>query len=331
VLLAVSYHYVSAEPAEDPRAIFPVTVDELAAQVALLGDTFEFVSRDELLAAVAGDGLLPGRACMITFDDGLRCQIELALPVLERLGAPAVFFVPGKPLAEGRALPVHKLQAIRERMDDARLLELLERDGLSASQFPAEAVAHYRYDTPEAARVKYLFNVALPPAERELVVDRLFSEVVADEADFVDELYASREQVRELERSHGVGAHSYGHEPPALMPAAALERDLERVRSVLIEVTGSPPRAFSYPYGSAAAVDPTVARRVEAAGFEVGFTMERALNLTLAEPLLLARLDANDVPGGKRPLLELGGSEPAVLEGATASRERYFDEWALVA
>ena len=61
------------------------------------------------------------------------------------------------------------------------------------------------------------------------------------------------------------------------------------------------------------------------------FTMERALNRTLAEPLLLARLDANDVPGGKRPLIELVGDEPVVLEGATASRARYFDEQAVVA
>src|SRR2546421_7479219 len=62
-------------------------------------------------------------------------------------------------------------------------------------------------------------------------------------------------------------------------------------------------------------VDLRVARRTAAAGFRVGFTMERALNRTLEEPLLLGRLDANDAPGGKRPLDEI---PPA--------RSRYFAE-----
>src|SRR5947208_14231151 len=86
ILLGVGYHYVAAEPPAAPRAIFPVTVDGLAAQLELVGRSFEFVSRDELLAAVDGDASLPERACVVTFDDGLRCQLDLALPVLERLG-----------------------------------------------------------------------------------------------------------------------------------------------------------------------------------------------------------------------------------------------------
>ena len=58
-LLAVGYHYVASEPPAEPRAIFPVTTDELAAQLELLGRSYEFVSRDELLAAVAGEASLP--------------------------------------------------------------------------------------------------------------------------------------------------------------------------------------------------------------------------------------------------------------------------------
>jgi len=54
--------------------------------------------------------------------------------------------------------------------------------------------------------------------------------------------------------------------------------------------------------------------------------MERALNRGLCEPLLLARLDTNDVPGGKRPLLDIEGEEAVTRTGMTAARERYFDE-----
>jgi peptidoglycan/xylan/chitin deacetylase (PgdA/CDA1 family) len=312
VLLAVGYHYVAAEPPAEPRAIFPVTVDGLAAQLELLGRSFEFVSRDELLAAVAGEASLPERACAVTFDDGLRCQLDLALPVLERLGVPAIFFVAGKPLAEERVLYVHKVHALRERVADAELLALVGAPDVSAKV----AQEHYRYDEPDAARLKYLLNMALPLDEREAVVGAAFSEVFPDEASFARELYMSSEDVARLEHDHrAVGAHSYAHEPLARLDDASLDADLDAVASLLADVTGARPRSLSYPHGTPSTVDSRVAGRAAVAGFEVGFTMERALNATLEEPLLLGRLDANDAPGGKRPLDEI---PPA--------RSRYFAE-----
>jgi peptidoglycan/xylan/chitin deacetylase (PgdA/CDA1 family) len=310
-LLAVGYHYVSAEPAPAPRAMFPVSTDALQAQLQLIGRSFEFVSRDELLGAVAGGGSLPERACVVTFDDGLRCQLELGFPVLERLGIPAIFFVAGKPLAEGRVLYVHKVHALRERVADDELLRLA-----GSPEVPLEvAREHYRYDEPDAARVKYLLNMALPLEERERVVGAAFADVFPDEEAFARELYMSREDVRALEGRGALGAHSYAHEPLALLRPEQLDRDLERVTSLLEEIAGARPRAFSYPHGTPSTVDVPTARRLAAAGYLVAFTMERALNRSLDEPLLLGRLDANDAPGGKRPLDEI---PPA--------RSRYFAE-----
>jgi peptidoglycan/xylan/chitin deacetylase (PgdA/CDA1 family) len=230
------------------------------------------------------------------------------VPVLERLGVPAIFFVPGKPLAEARVLYVHKVHALRERVGDAELLGLVDGADVSAEV----AQEHYRYDEPEAARLKYLLNMALPLEERERVVGAAFAEVF-DEAAFAAELYMSREDVAGLEGS--VGAHSHAHEPLARLDDAELDRDLEAAAALLEDVTGERPRALSYPHGTPSTVDVRVARRAAAAGFRVGFTMERALNRTLDEPLLLGRLDANDAPGGKRPLDEI---PPA--------RSRYFSE-----
>lgn len=46
-------------------------------------------------------------------------------------------------------------------------------------------------------------------------------------------------------------------------------------------------------------------------GLGLGFTTERSFNLTLEAPLALARVDTNDVPGGKRPIVipNAGGFE----------------------
>ena len=300
ILLAVGYHYVSAGE-QQGRAIFPVSTRALAAQLELLGRAYEFVSRDDLLSAVAGERTLPERGCVVTFDDGLRCQVELAVPTLEQLAVPAIFFVPGKPLAEGRALSVHKIHALRERLNDGRLLERLEVSADAVD--PALAAAHYRYDTPEAARVKYLLNMVLQPADRDAAVTALFAEEFPDEGEFCRELYMSRKDVAALRGS--VGAHSYGHEPLTMLSPGKLDRDLALLAALLEGAAGEPIRTFSYPHGTPGTVDVRVARALEAKGFAAAFTMERALNRSLEEPLLLGRLDANDAPGGKRPLEEI--------------------------
>src|SRR5205807_2546637 len=83
------------------------------------------------------------------------------------------------------------------------------------------------------------------------------------EAAFAAELYMSRDQIRGLASS--VGAHSYAHEPLALLPPDELDRDLERCTTLLEEITGVRSRAFSYPHGTASTVAVGTARRPGAA------------------------------------------------------------------
>lgn len=326
LLLAVNYHYVSTDRSHG-HAIFPVPAERLASQLDELARGFEFIARDDLLAAIRGDATLPDRSCLVTFDDGLREQFELALPVLVDRGIPAAFFVCGAPLAEGRVLYVHKVHALREQLgDDALLVELrrgvggIDRD---AGSFSVEqATTMYRYDTPEAASLKYLLNVVIGPT-RPGPIDEIFA-THFDERAMCDQLYMSRAQVAELETRHrALGAHTYGHRPLAVLEADDVKRELEAGERVLRDVVGGPVRALSYPYGSAAAVSVGSARAAALAGFELSFTMERALNRSLEEPLLLARVDANDAPGGKAPAFRFSAADIEVEPGMTYGRERY--------
>ena len=332
ILLAVNFHYVADAPARTPRAIFPVTPEGLAAQLETIGRHVEFVSRDDLLGAVDAGRPLPDRGCVITFDDGLRCHAEQALPVLERLGVPAIFFVSGRPLVERRALHVHRVHHLREHLEPADFAALLERHLAAVAApvrpfTPEHAQAMYRYDSAADAHTKYLLNVALDREAGERVVEAMFAEAGPPEEAFVDALYLSADQVRALEHEHAaLGAHGFDHHPFAALDPGVKVRDMQRSADALREVTGVAPAAISYPYGSAAAVTSRVGEAAARLGFRVGFSMERALNRSLREPLLLARVDTNDAPGGKRPLLDMEGDEPALDPSMAPARVRYFDE-----
>jgi peptidoglycan/xylan/chitin deacetylase (PgdA/CDA1 family) len=282
MLLAVTYHYVAEAPPRAPRSIFPVTPAQLAAQLDAIGRSFEFVARDDLVRAVRHEQSLPQRACLVTFDDGLRCQFELSLSVLELLGIPALFFVPAAPVVERRVLDVHKVHRLRETMRDEKILEAL------GAQAPEAPEGRHVYDEPLAAGVKEL----LAHVETDQL-DELLSSAGAE----VDiDLYMTAEQVTELERHGMLGAHGYSHD---------VRDDLCRGADALEQLVGARPLTMSYPYG----------RPLPGAdGFVAAFTTERRLNRDLDHPLLLGRLDTNDVPGGRAPRLVLDDGEPHLIE-----------------
>src|SRR5712691_7889233 len=61
---------------------------------------YTVVSLDDVLAARQGLRPLPPRALLITFDDGWLDNLEVALPVLQRAGLPAVVFAATDPVAD---------------------------------------------------------------------------------------------------------------------------------------------------------------------------------------------------------------------------------------
>jgi peptidoglycan/xylan/chitin deacetylase (PgdA/CDA1 family) len=189
----------------------------------------------------------------------------------------------------------------------------------------------YRYDTVPAARIKYLMNVCLDPANGEQLVADLFAELVQPDEEFCRDLYASREQVAELEWGFGaLGGHGYAHRPLSLMSDRERAEDMRSGAAVLASITGGATEIISYPYGSASSVSTDVARTADSVGFKVGLTMERAVNRSLLDPMLLARIDFNDAPFGRRPLLEIDGDALRMGEGMTGARRRYLDEEAAI-
>jgi peptidoglycan/xylan/chitin deacetylase (PgdA/CDA1 family) len=328
MLLGVAYHYVARKRPSSPTAIHPITLDDFAVQLDLLGRDFDFVSRDDLLTALDGSPL-PARSCVITFDDGLRRQVELALPVLEQRGIPAIFFVSSQPLTDRRVAYVHKVHLLREQLGDDELRTLLraelEARGLDPARLErARPPEMYPYDPPEAAALKYLLNFVLGPTDT-TPVDAVFARSF-DETAVCRELYAGADDIRELEARGALGAHGDRHIPLARLGPEAARDDLARSAAALTEVVGRPVRTMSYPYGTADAVDQGVAAAAAASGFRLAFTMERAVNASLDEPLLLARLDTNDAPGGRRACIDVSAGTMHVEHPVTNGRRRYLVE-----
>ncbi len=322
-LIAVNYHYI--RPAYDHPfpGIHGITPDHLSRQLELLAGAGAFVSGAELRAAVQGEAELPERAFIVTLDDGLREQAEWAWPVFQRLGVPALFFVNTDPIAEGTVSRVHKIHLLRAHTDPVAFEAEVRARAAALGETPADvpeeqATGHYQYDGSAVAKLKYLLNFTLAPAIRDAVVDALFAERFDERAES-GRLYMSREQIAELGAADAVGSHAHEHVPLGLLDGEEAADQIRQAQGLLADWAGSAPYALSYPYGSAEAATPGVAAAAAAEGVAFAFTTERAANPTLERPLLLARYDNNDLPGGKAARLPLEG----LFDHAAAAR-RYL-------
>jgi peptidoglycan/xylan/chitin deacetylase (PgdA/CDA1 family) len=94
-IAVLGYHKVGPPGPGAWDTWFYVPEDIFAAHLTVLRDGgWQPVDGVAFLLGLAEPGTLPERAALITFDDGYRSVLEVALPSLERFGYPAVLFVP---------------------------------------------------------------------------------------------------------------------------------------------------------------------------------------------------------------------------------------------
>src|SRR5258708_2694297 len=127
MLVAVAYHYIRDSFDSPYPSILGLTPDELSSQLDRLGRIAPFVSQKDVADAIAGRRKLPERCWLLTFDDGLREQYDVAWAMLNRRGIPAVFFVNTEPIFEGKTATVHKLHILRSLVSPQALLRSEER------------------------------------------------------------------------------------------------------------------------------------------------------------------------------------------------------------
>ena len=248
------YHRVLAAP--DP--LFPGEIDRaaFATQLALLKSSFNVLALEDAVRLMRA-GQLPPRAACITFDDGYADNAVEALPILQRFGLPATFFVATGFLDGGRMWNDTVIELVRKApgaLFDARAAGLgrLPLDSIAARRVAfGTLIGHLKY---------------LPMEARLAMVERL-----AGQADYAlaDDLMMTSAQVRQLHAAGmGIGAHTVNHPILAAIPAQQVGDEIAAGKQRLETLTGAPVPLFAYPNGK-----PNVDYRAEHVGIvrEMGF------------------------------------------------------------
>ena len=223
-------------PQQDPLFPDEVTAERFDRQLSQVKQCFNIISLSEGVRALRA-GKLPARAACITFDDGYADNAEIALPILQRHGLSAAFFVATGFLDGGRMWNDTIIELIRA----APAAIDLERAGFG--RFTLETTEQRRAALGTLiGRLKYL-----PLAER--------ADQIAAIRDLVpvalpDTLMMTSSQVRQLHQAGmDIGGHTVNHPIIARMDAAGARKEIADGKEALEGIIEAPVRLFAYPNG----------------------------------------------------------------------------------
>ena len=267
---AIMYHRVGS-PAGDPaRELVPNLAPELfEAQVKHLRGSYRLVRASELTRAATARRRGQRIPVAITFDDDLACHLEVAAPLLERLRAPATFFLTGATLeGPSRFWWEHLQHAVDSGVVQTENIHALGEE----------------------------IRLAERP-RRETMVRELAA--VPDPAPGDSGLRAA--DVRRLaELGFEIGFHTRRHEYLPNLDDPELADALREGRDELEAAAGGRLVSIAYPHGGG---DARVAAAARAAGFEAGYrTASQAIDAT-TDPLLLGRIEAPFTTAGRLALI----------------------------
>ena len=252
-------------PSSDPA--YTLSCDLFERCLRFFAAHYNIVSADSVLRARRGEAKLPGRALLVTFDDGWADNVEYAFPRMQALGIPGLMFVVADAVDRQEAFYQERILGAWRlgRLTPADLTQALAVQGIPAHLPSADA----------ERQMRQLIAVveSLPDDARQRLVDGLAVPLEDPHRHMI-----SASELRQLGRSGvAVGLHGKTHVP--LTRAEDLGAELEGAREAMMQRVPDKvaPSTMSFPHGRH---DAPIVDRAHRAGFEMLFTSVPALNAT---------------------------------------------------
>jgi peptidoglycan/xylan/chitin deacetylase (PgdA/CDA1 family) len=235
---ALLYHRVT-DYDNDPQKLC-VKPGTFYDQLATLRKSHRFINIDEMSETlVRGNRLHPG-SIVVTFDDGYADNLHQALPILESLSIPAVFFISTGQVGSRNLFWWDELDlACTGLKDDKERL-----NHVLAEQRVTDLQTLY-------SRTLLACKRSATVSERDGALKWARGQLQVNESELAKYRSMTSEEVRRLSHSSmaTVGAHGVNHLSLAHVSDHDLQSEVNVSIGVVRELTGSSPLHFAFPYG----------------------------------------------------------------------------------
>lgn len=275
-LMILTYHRVLERP--DPLLPDEPDAERFAAQMAVLARHCSVLPLPEAAQRLR-DGTLPPAAVCITFDDGYRNNLEVALPVLRQFGLPATVFITQNAIETGIMWNDLVIEAVRQ----APATMDLSMVGLGTETLP-----------PAAGRAPFVLKV-LEAFKYQSLQERwrnayeLYQRVASAPPPRL--MLNENELCSLVEAGIDVGGHTVNHPILAKLSETEARREIVDGAEWLARVVGRRPVSFAYPNGRPGRDFSEAHMRIACdAGFELAVSTEWNCAIRESHPFALPRV-----------------------------------------
>lgn len=229
------YHRVLAQP--DPLTPDEDDAESFDKQMSWLTSCFNIIPLHEAVQKLRQNKLPPCTAC-ITFDDGYADNATNALPILQKYGISATFFVSTGFLNGGRMWNDTIIEMVRKIPGT-----VLDLSKIGLGQFDISNTSLRRKTINNLLnKIKYL-----PLESRELKIEEICT---YSSVKLPNDLMMTSEQIKMLyDSGMEIGGHTVSHPILACIKNVKAREEIANGKEMLESIIRSPVRAFAYPNG----------------------------------------------------------------------------------
>ncbi len=220
---AIMLHHLHNNSILFPKSQGAITADEFSDMIIFCQKKYDILSAKDWLYAFTNGKLKENQVCL-TFDDGLKAQYELALPVLKAHNLTAFFFIFTEPL-EGK-IPELELyrhfrticyQDIEGFYQD--YFGLLVEENLLVNDFKtivkefeeSNYLINFTFYSYNDRLFRYIRDI-LSMKQYALLMDKLMAVKNYDKIEHSKHLYMSEEEIKKIALEENlIGLHSHSH------------------------------------------------------------------------------------------------------------------------
>lgn len=257
-LIVLTYHRIFLK--SDEMHPNEVHVAKFTWQMELLHRYFNVLSLSDALAHIEV-GSLPPRSVCLTFDDGYASCYSEVLPILQRFGFSAGFFVVSSALNKRGMWNDWVVETVRS----------ISADYLDLSHLGLE---HYRLDDKASVANKIVEAIKYLPLQQRTEICKNIG--LLCETPF-EALMLTTEQIQEMQKlGMEIGGHTQNHPILKNLTLSEAEQEIRLDKQELEQIINAPIRYFAYPNGK---LDYDYisdhVRLVKQCGYEAALTTEK--------------------------------------------------------
>lgn len=256
----VMFHHFR-DAGRHPAGQGAISADQLVSILDLLEDRHVLSAHEWLWRAERGR--LRAQDRCLTFDDNLRCQFDVAGPVLAERGLTAFWFVSTRVL-DGDIIPLEAYRYFRStRFPDADsfyaafdVMLAAEPDAAAldaaARAQPADYLREFPFYSDADRRFRFVRDRVLGAVRYDAIMQRMIELGGASLAELARGLWMGAAELRALhEAGHVIGLHSHTHPTQmARLSRAQQAHEYSQNHARLQHLLGVPPVAMAHPCNS---------------------------------------------------------------------------------